>query len=139
MKKRAMMIAATASVVAASLGVAAPASAAPAGCGSGAGCSWSEIKNVGKGGAGQFNGGVLHFQQNIKNYLLVFDIPGYHLNDKISSVYNNGRTGAKTKFFKDSNYRGTVKTQTKGSGVAHLGTISFNDAISSACFEGYCN
>lgn len=134
-----MLIAATTAVVAASLGLAAPASAAPAGCGSGAGCSWSEINYVGKSGVGQFNGGVLHFQRNVKDYMLVYDIPGYHLNDKISSVYNNGRTGVKTKFYQDSNYRGAVKTQTKSSGVSNLGTISFNDAISSACFEGYCS
>lgn len=125
-------------VIGITLGLAAPAAAAPAGCGSGAGCSWSEINYVGKGGAGQYNGGVLHFQRNIKNYALVSNLPGYHLNDKISSVYNNGRTGAKTRFFKDANYRGTVKSQTKNIGVANLGTISFNDVISSACFEGYC-
>jgi|GEM_PF-7134981 len=140
MKNRTMaLLAATTAAVAVSLGVAAPASAAPTGCGAGAGCSWSEINYVGKGGVGQFNGGVLHFQQNVKNYLLVYDIPGYHLNDKISSVYNNGRTGAKTKFYKDANYRGTVKTQTKTSGVSNLSMISFNDVISSACFDGYCN
>ncbi len=66
------------------------------------------------------------------------NLPVYHLNDEISSVYNNGRTGAETKFFKDANHRGTVKAQTKNIGVANLGTIGLNDVISSTCFEGYC-
>jgi hypothetical protein len=132
------IIAAAATVMAVSIGIASPAMAAPSGCAAGAGCSWSEANYKGKSGVGQFNGGVLHFQQNIKNYLLVSSAPGYHLNDKISSVFNNGRTGAKTKFYKDADYKGAVKTQSKGAGVPNLQTVQFNDVISSACFDGYC-
>lgn len=128
-------IAATIAVAAGALVAAAPASAAaPSTCFTGTGCTY---KNSG------YSGGYINFYYNVKNYA---DIDywagggGLFPNDDVSSVYNNGTTGARTFFYKEANYVGTPLIRNKGLGYSNLANVSgWNDKISSACFEGYCN
>jgi hypothetical protein len=127
-------IAATVAVAAGALIAAAPASAAPANCNTGLGCTF---KNSG------FSGGYLNFFYNIKDY---GDIGywagggGLAPDEDVSSVFNNGTSGARTFFYKTANYGGTALIRSKGLGYTNLANNgSWNDSISSACFEGYCN
>lgn len=135
LKKTALLAAATASIIA-SGALAAPAVAAPATCGIGAGCTWTEAGY--QGSAPWFNGGKLHFQYNIRNYEDYFVVPGLDMNDRVSSVYNNGRTGLDTLFWSDANFRGAVERVKAGTGISNLTTVGLNDKISSACFVNYC-
>ena len=136
LKTTALLAAATASIIA-SGALAAPAVAAPATCGIGAGCTWTEAGY--QGSAPWFNGGKLHFQYNIRNYEDYFVVPGLDMNDRVSSVYNNGRTGRAAIFWSNARYRGDQRQVPPGSGVSNLANIGFNDLISSACFAGYCS
>jgi hypothetical protein len=118
-----------------SLGAATAASAAPAGCSASLGCTYSEANYAGSGNV--YNGGKLHFYYQIKDYMDYFVIPGIHMNDKVSSIYNNGSRAAAT-FWSNRAYKGKVVRLERQQGVANLATKGLNDQLSSACFDGYC-
>jgi len=128
-------IAASVAVAAGALGAVAPANAAaPASCPRGAGCTYKNSN---------YSGGYVNFYYNVRNYA---DIDywggagGLFPNDDVSSVYNNGTTGKRTFFYKEKNYGGTALIRNKGLGYINLANLTgWNDRISSACFEGYCN
>lgn len=125
-------LAATATVVTGALMTATPAPAAPAGCGSGMGCTYEDA-NYGKG--------HINFYQNVWDFGgVAYWAPTGHLitDNAASSAFNNGTTGASATWFDRKNYSGPAKTLTKGNGTAHLGNAGLNDKISSACFAGYC-
>jgi hypothetical protein len=125
-------LAVTAAVAGGALAAVAPASAAPAGCESGAGCTYEDA-NYGKG--------HINFYQNVRDFAGVacWASTGHLGTDNAaSSAFNNGTTGRNATWFDGKNYSGPSKTLTKRNGTANLGNSGLNDKISSACFTGYC-
>jgi hypothetical protein len=122
-------------VITAATVAAAPASAAPTGCYESLSCTYSEAGYV--GASNVYNSGKLHFYFQIKDYLDYFVIPGIHMNDKVSSIYNNGSRASAT-YYSDARYKGKTVRLRKQQGVSNLSSEGLNDQLSSACFDGYC-
>ncbi|WIE62227.1 peptidase inhibitor family I36 protein [Curtobacterium sp. MCLR17_032] len=132
-KKHFASVAVVAAVASGALFTAAPASAAPAGCESGRGCTYEDA-NYGKG--------HINFFENVKDFSQVGYWVGtlHTLTDNAaSSAFNNGTTGRNATWYDLKSYQGPKKTLTMGYGTTNLGYADLNDKVSSACFTGYCN
>jgi hypothetical protein len=129
---RITLVAAAAVLIGSSVLVAVPATAAPAACQPGQGCTYEDV-NYGQG--------HINFNQNVRSYAAVgWWVPTNHplTNDAASSAFNNGSTGRWTRVFLDEGYKGRYIQNAMGTGTPNLNVNDLSDKVSSACFDGYC-
>jgi len=127
--RKTAIAAAIAAVFLGIVGTALPAQAASSDCPSGAGCAWQDSG---------FEGREVGFNYNVADYGKI-GIPGFTLQDEISSVYNAGTTGRWARWYQDHNYTGNYKQFVPFAGRSNLADIGFNDRITSGCFQNYCS
>lgn len=111
------------------LALAQAASAAPAGCPSGAGCAWKDRYYLTAGASTP----VVTFQNYIANFTTIAGT----WDNQVTSIYDNGtNTSLRIYWYTDINYGGSALTLTPGQGYDQLNVQQplFNDRISSARF-----
>ena len=117
------------------------ASAAPTGCASGYMCLWKDVAYETNGSS--YNEAAFEFYHTNFRYWGAWTGVNY-VNDKASSVYNNGRL-ATARLYVNSGFSGSSFSLVRGTGDSNIhdaiGTVpypSFADELSSGCFSDWC-
>jgi len=116
------------------------ASAAISDCPAGYSCLW-EDSNYKTNGYDWDSANFQLYHTNFRYWDGFYSHP--HVNDKVSSLYNNGRVSTAW-YYVNSGFSGSFFLLARGSGDGDLGNSignapgGFNDELSSACFSDWC-